>query len=160
VLEILVVIALMGLLSGVLITGGIHLAREKAITPEDVFWKSVLECRRVALLSGREVRLTYSGKSEKERAFLARGPDGSELRFPIETPGPLTVDFLSAQKSGNTILLAGQLVETKNLSYVTFYGDGTCSPFRLQIRATGEARVLSIDPWTCTLVLTGEEERR
>lgn len=148
----------MGLLAGVLVSGGIHLTREKAVTPEDVFWKAVLETRRMALLSGREIRLTYAGKDEKERALVARAPDGTEVRFPFEVQGPLTVDFLPAQKSGNAMLLGGQLVETKTLNFVTFYGDGTCSPFRIQIRTTGEARVLSIDPWTCAMVLsTGDE---
>ena len=58
------------------------------------------------------------------------------------------------------MLLGGQLVETKTLPYVTFYGDGTCSPFRLQIRTTGEARVIAIDPWTCSLVLTSDDRGR
>lgn len=157
ILEILVVIALMGLLSGVLISGGVHLVRETVVTPEDVFWKAVLESRKLALFSGHDVRLSYSGKDEKERALVARSADGRETRFQFEGNGPLTVDFLPAGKSGNAMLLGGQLVETKTLPYVTFYGDGTCSPFRLQIRTTGEPRVLAIDPWTCALVLPAEE---
>lgn len=154
------VIALMGLLAGVLVTGGVNFAREKAVTPEDVFWKAVTETRKQALLSGREVRLSYAGKDEKERALVARSLDGGVQRFPFDVTGPLTVDFLSAQKGGEAILLGGQLVETRSVPFVTFYGDGTCSPFRLQIRTTGQARVLNIDPWTCSLVLTGGSEDR
>jgi hypothetical protein len=72
----------------------------------------------------------------------------------------LIVEFLSAQKGGPSILLASQLVETSTMPYVTFYGDGTCSPFRVQIRTGGEPRTLRIDPWTCAMVLPGTEENK
>ena len=65
----------------------------------------------------------------------------------------LTVDFLSAQPGQSSVLIGGELVDTKTVPAVTFYPDGTCSPFRAQFRAGGAAKVLSIDPWTCAQVL-------
>ena len=160
--EILVVIAIIVVLASVLITGAIHLTRNTAMTPEDVFWRAVVETRRMALLSGREVRMSYSGKDEKERALIAHALDGTEVRFPFEGQlSKLTVDFLSAQKGGSSMLLGGQLVETQTVPFVTFYGDGTCSPFRLQIQTGGgEPRILMIDPWTCALVLPATDDKR
>jgi general secretion pathway protein H len=152
VLEVLMVIALIAMLTGVLVTGSARLASGRVVTPEDVFWKAVTETRKAALLSGRELRLSYTDK-DKERALVAKAPDGTEQRFPFEWTGELKVDFLSTQKATSSILLGGQLVETQTIPSVTFYGDGTCSPFRLQLRTGGEARVLAIDPWTCSLVL-------
>jgi type II secretory pathway pseudopilin PulG len=152
VLEVLVVIALIALLTGVLVTGSARMANGQAATPEDVFWKAVLETRKAALLSGSEVRLTFTDK-DKERALVAKATDGTEQRFPFEWAGELKMDFLSTQKGTSSILLGGQAIETQTIPFVTFYGDGTCSPFRLQIRTSGEARVLAIDPWTCALVL-------
>jgi general secretion pathway protein H len=153
VLEVLMVIALIAMLTGVLVTGSARLANGRIVTPEDVFWKAVMETRKAALLSGREVRLSFADK-DKELAFVAKAAEGEEQRFAVETPGELKMNFLSAQKGSSSILLGGQLVETQTIPYVTFYGDGTCSPFRLQIRAgTGEARTIAIDPWTCSLVL-------
>ena len=154
ILEILVVIALIALITGVLVTGGIQFTKDRAITPEDVFWRAVTETRRIALLSGREVKLSYVGKdADKGRALVAHSLDGTEQRFPFEQPGELNVDFLSTQKGTSSILIGGQLVETQTIPFVTFFGDGTCSPFRLQIRTGGEPRTISIDPWTCALVL-------
>jgi general secretion pathway protein H len=152
------VIALIAMLTGVLVTGSARLASSRAATPEDVFWKAVMETRKAALLSGREVRLSYLDK-DKERALVAKASDGTEQRFPFEWAGELKVDFLSTQKGLSAILLGGQLVETQTIPFVTFYGDGTCSPFRLQIRTGGEARVLMIDPWTCSLVLPAGSPR-
>ena len=59
------------------------------------------------------------------------------------------------------VLVGGQLVETQTLPSVTFYGDGTCSPFRAQLRNKGvDPRVLEIDPWTCAQVLPNAEDKR
>ncbi len=155
----MMVIALIAMLTGVLITGSSRLAAGRVVTPEDTFWKAVVETRKIALLSGREVRLSYADK-DKDRALVARNPDGSEQRFPFEYEGDLKLDFLSNQKGGSAMLLGGQLVETQTLPFVTFYGDGTCSPFRTQIRTGSEPRILVIDPWTCSLVLPPANPQR
>jgi general secretion pathway protein H len=52
------------------------------------------------------------------------------------------------------VLIGGTVVETEPLAAVTFYNDGTCTPFRVQLRANGAAHILSIDPWTCAPVLS------
>ena len=154
------VIALIAMLTGVLVTGATRLASGQVVTPEDVFWKAVVETRKAALLSGREIRLNFAGK-DREQALVARSGDGEEQRFTFDMPGELKLDFLSTQKGSSSILLGGQLVETQTIPYVTFYGDGTCSPFRLQIRAgKGEARTIAIDPWTCSLVLPAGTAQR
>ena len=70
------------------------------------------------------------------------------------------MDFLSTQKARSLILVGGQAVETQTIPSVTFYGDGTCSPFRAQIRTGLTPRVLEIDPWTCAEVLPLETNRR
>ena len=159
ILEVLVVIAIIAMLTGVLITGSARMAAGHVVTPEDTFWKSVVETRKSALLSGREIHLSYVDK-DKDRALVARAPDGSEQRFTFEWTGELKIDFLSIQKGASAYLLAGQLIETQTIPFVTFYGDGTCSPFRLQIRAGGEPRIVVIDPWTCSLVLPAATPQR
>ena len=157
-LEILITLALMGLLVGVLVLGAVKLTEPKAVIAEDVFWKAVAQCRREALLSGQDVRLRFVSKA-KSFALVSNGPSG-EQRFPFESEEDVKLDFLSTQKSGSAILIRSQLVETQTIPYVTFYGDGTCSPFRLQIRTGGPARSVSIDPWTCAQVLAAADTGR
>ena len=156
-LEVLLTVALIGLLSGALVTAAVYLTDDKPITPEDVFWKSVTESRRQALLTGRDVRLRFV-KKDKAHALVATGAEG-EQRFPFEKVDELTVDFLSVQKSGSAILIRGQLVETQTIPYVTFYGDGTCTPFRVQFRTGGAARSIAVDPWTCAPILVAGTTR-
>ena len=161
-LEVLLVLALLGLLGAVLITGAIHLTDEKPKAAYDVFWQAVLAARKQALVSGREVRMRFTAGKEKDkdRAFvISSEATGMTERFPIEEVGELTVDFLAQQKSNSSILIGGQVVDTQTLPYVTFYGDGTCSTFRLQVRNAGGTDVIAIDPWTCAEVLnTGERK--
>ena len=153
-LEVLLVIALIALLTGVLVVGGAQLVRPKDLTPEEIFWRAVTEARNFALLHQCEVHLAYD---REERAFRARTPQGGEV-FPVPFEGDLQIDFLSAQAAGRSVLIGGTLVETQPLEAVTFFEDGTCTPFRVQLRVgAGAAQVLEIDPWTCAPVLSRGE---
>jgi len=148
-LEILLAIALMGLLAAVLVTGGVNLLSDKPATPEAVFWKAVQQSRASALTVEHEVRLSYDSKNQ---AFVV--DDGVTPQVLAVPPArELTVDFLSAAAGGSSVLIGGELVDTQTIPAVTFYPDGTCSPFRAQFRSGGAARMLNIDPWTCAQVL-------
>lgn len=151
-LEILIVLAIIGLITSAVSVGITALLRTKPATPEDVFWKAISEARKYALMNEREVRLSYDSKS---KTFSASAEDGAKT-FPVDVPGEIIIEFLSATSaSGSFQLLGGTLMESKTIPYVTFYGDGTCSPFRAQLRVglAGTPRVLAIDPWTCAPVL-------
>ncbi|HEY0945519.1 MAG TPA: prepilin-type N-terminal cleavage/methylation domain-containing protein [Opitutaceae bacterium] len=157
-LEILLVLALIGLLTSALVVSinrGLSLSGQQAVTVEDVFWRAVTESRKQALVRRSEVRLRYD---ERERQFVASG-GGGEKTYPVEQPGEVQVEFLTTTKGGSSILIGGNLVETQALPYVKFYDDGTCTPFRMQVRTGGPARTLSIDPWTCAPVLESETNR-
>jgi len=150
-LEILLVLALIGLLAGVLIGGSARLLADRPATVEEVFWRVVDASRRDALLHRGEVRLRYDAEA---RAFVV-GMAGGERRFPVPETGDLKIDFLSAGGQGSgPLLIGGLLMETATVPFVTFYDDGTCSPFRVQIATGGPARVLEVDPWTCAPALT------
>jgi prepilin-type N-terminal cleavage/methylation domain-containing protein len=153
-IEILLVLALIGFLASVLVVGSVRLLSGQAPTPEEVFWKAVAGARRMALVSGKDVQLQFKAGKDKdeERALVASGLTGSQ-RFPFVAAGNLTVDFLSTQKGKSAILVGGDLIQTQTMPLVTFYSDGTCSPFIVQFHSDGPGRTLSIDPWTCAQVL-------
>ncbi len=152
-LEILLAIALMGLIAAVLVTGGAEMLSDKPATPEAVFWKAVQQSRLTALGAEREVRLAFDPKTQ---AFVVDG-GATPQSLPVPATKDLTVDFLSAQPGQSSVLIGGEMVDTKTIPAVSFYPDGTCSAFRVQFRAGGAAHVLAIDPWTCAPVLTRAE---
>ncbi|MCX6952875.1 MAG: prepilin-type N-terminal cleavage/methylation domain-containing protein [Verrucomicrobia bacterium] len=158
-LEVLLALAIIALLASVLVGGSASLlAGSKAVTPAEVFWKTVQECRKSALKSGTDVRLVFDAKEKKFVASDASGRDSATREYSIPASGDdLTFTFLSLQKGASMMLIGGVAVETQTLPAVTFYSDGTCTPFRAQIYRRGEATVLSIDPWTCAAVLKPDD---
>lgn len=166
-LEVLLSLAIIALLGGVLIGGSAHLLSERPVTTSEVFWKAVQEARKTALKAEHDIRLRFD--KEKKQFVLLDGLAPSRLaadgftreevplkEFPIASAvgSDLDVSFLAATKGGATMLLGGLLVESQPIGYVTFYSDGTCSPFRAQFMRNAAVSVLSIDPWTCAPVLT------
>lgn len=153
-LEILLAVALIGLLASVLVTGAIRAMGEQPSSPEEVFWHASREARQAALKSEHEVRLSFD---DKAKALVVA--DGTDTHtFAIPASRDLSVLFLAAQSGRNAVLIGGQLMETQGLPDVTYYPDGTCTPFRVQFRATGPARVIAIDPWTCAAMLRASDE--
>ncbi len=156
-LEVLVTLALIALLTGVLVVGANSLLRDRPKTPEELFWSAVGEVRKEALLGNRDVRLRFDpAKGE----FVASSEDGG-VRYPFVAKETAELDFLPPKSPGtfSAMLVGGELIETQTMPFVTFYRDGTCSPFRVQLKTRNGARVLEIDPWTCAPILTNQPVR-
>lgn len=148
-MEILLVLALIALLAGVLIAGSIHLLDDRAATPEDVFWKACREAQTLAALDDAPVRLQFDPAGKK----FTWDDGGAPHDLALPAGRDATVTFLQEQKNSAAVLLGGVLVETATLPFVTFYPDGTCTAFRMQLHSGQDVRVLRIDPWTCAPVL-------
>src|SRR5258708_39256041 len=93
----------------------------------------------------------YGAKGKKRRWAAGSGRPGSAA-----LPPDASIQFLQSVKGGSSILIGGQAVETQERPSVTFYPDGTCDPFRVQIRLPSGASAMGVDPWTCAR----SEERR
>lgn len=155
-LEVLITIALIALLTGVLVVGTSRLLGDRPKSAEELFWSAVNETRKNALLSNRDVRLSFDSKAFE---LVARDGDG-EARYPFVPKETGELDFLGPKSpGGSSVLVGGQLIEKQTLPFVTFYGDGTCSPFRAQLKIRGSVRMLEIDPWTCAPMLAAQPAR-
>ena len=167
-LEVLLSIAIIGLLATVLVGGSAHLLNEQPAAPVDIFWTAVREARKKALQTEHEIRLKYD--KDKKQFLLIDGiapttlaADGftreerplKQYPIPSGTSGDLTVDFLgpAPKGGGNAILVGGVLIESQTIPFVTFFSDGTCTAFRAQFMRNGGTSIHSIDPWTCAPVL-------
>lgn len=158
-LEMLLVLALIGLMSGILIGTSSRLLSPQAQTPQEVFWAAVQEARKRALNTEQDVSLAFVDDREQGgKSFVLQSAKGPKT-FPIPEAGDLEVTFLGQQKGGNLIMIAGTVIETKQVEDVTFYADGTCTPFRVQFYGGGRTIVNAIDPWTCAPALSVEEAR-
>lgn len=150
-LEIMLALAIIGLMATVLVGGAAHLLNSKPKTADDVFWAVVRQARKVALEgAGQDVQVSYD---QKAGAFkLDDGVNPQTVPVPAASAA-LNIDFISTSSSQATALLGGMAVVTDTLPFVTFYSDGTCSPFRVQIHNQTAVHILAVDPWTCAPVL-------
>lgn len=156
-LEVLIVIALIALLTSVLVVGTNRLLRSAPMSADELFWAAANATRKDALLGNHDVRLSLDAKTQE----LVAMSDGQETRHPFVAKELSELDFLAAKAPGtaSSILVGGTLVETQTIPFVTFYGDGTCSPFRVQLKSRNGVRVLEIDPWTCAPMLMAQASR-
>lgn len=155
-LEIMAVIGLMGLLAAVLSVGVSRALQDRSESADDVFWYAIGEARKFALMNQTEVRLTFDNQ---EQVFRASTPLGEKV-FPLPPGMEFDLEFLGVGKGTRSIMIGGILLEASELKHVRFFDDGTCTPFRAQLRVNdGQPIVYEIDPWTCAPVLRGEENR-
>jgi len=155
-LEIILVLALIGLIGGMLTAGVTRLSRNDRQTPEEVFWQSVRSAEKLATLGGRETILRFDG--DKKALVWSDGVTTGSISLPSAGPD-VSVQFLQSGK-GSLILIAGQVIETQEVPWVRFFPEGTCTPFHAQLRIGANAKTMAIDPWTCAPVLDKQEAGR
>jgi prepilin-type N-terminal cleavage/methylation domain-containing protein len=145
-IEVILVIALLGLVASLFITGGSEMFRARQRTMADVFWEAVQAARLQAVQEDTTVIMRFD---EKSKRILWGAADESRG---VDWPGR-KLEFLPTE-SRDTILLGGQLVDTGGLATVRFFADGTTDRFRVQLTdATGQVSRLELDPWTAAPVV-------
>ena len=151
ILELMVVIALVGLISVSVVGVSMALLRDKPVTGEEAVRNAVATTRRQAVLQSRELSL---GFDKKANCFVISSGEESQL-LGNEMKGPLEVEFLPPNKD-SSMLIGGDVLEGGALKVVLFFPDGACQPFRAQIRTGGAARSIAFDPWTCAEIKDGK----
>ncbi len=148
VLEVILALALLGLVAGLFITGGNDLFRARQRTPADIFWEAVQAARLQAVQEDVVVTMRYD---EKNQLLLWSGPVAGAGRS-LAWPGK-NLEFLP-EESKDAILLGGQVVGTGALPAVRFHPDGTTDRFRVQLTdAEGRVSRLELDPWTAAPIV-------
>ena len=148
-MEILAVLAIIGLISALLVgTGGEYLRTMAKDDVETVTLNAIASARHSAVLTGRELELRYDEKT--------RQLDWAEGRAVLVGAGDLR---LLPPARISAMLVGGREVE-KPLARVRFYADGTCDPFRVEIVRDQASQLLTIDPWTCTVLSPGPASGR
>jgi hypothetical protein len=155
-LEILLVLALVGLIGALMAVGVSGVFNNDHLAPDDVFWQACRSAQKLASFGERDTSLSFDPK-EKKLVWSNGLETGSAARD--NSRGEVSVQFLQATNGGSLILIAGHVVETQEVPRVLFYPDGTCMAFRVQFRIGSNAWHLVVDPWTCAPVLEKAENK-
>lgn len=159
-LEILLALAVIGLLAAVLIGGSARLLAGREATPDEVFWDAVRTTRKYALDRDHQFQLSWDDKAKDFTITDGEAANADGTPIVIQTipvpnlPPEFGATFVPANTTASEELVAGVLTATQSMAFVTFYEDGTCVPFRVQLHSSLGSHFLSIDPWTCAQVLT------
>ena len=151
--EMLLALAVVALVGGLVLPGVNSMLQSiNEETPDRIFLDAVNSARDRALNGNRTVEMRY----DKDKRRLSWGDAaGSEEKV---LPEGTSLQFL-LPKEGPAVLIAGERVETHEVTAVRFYADGTCDRFRAQFRrGTGAALILAMDPWTCAPIATAADE--
>lgn len=168
-LEILIVLALIGLLSGVVVTGLDRMMNPGPESPAQAFWHAARSARRYALQHETDVRLSYDKDTGELKATALDGtelppvkaPDGTDLVFISGLVAPTAAtngtNALVAKLFSSSITVGGD----EPVDSVTFYRDGTCTLFRVQVETGGAGQnsaggIIQVDPWTCSPMLVAQ----
>lgn len=144
------VLALMGLLTSVLVVGANRMLASPPVTAEGAFWQMVAAVRRYSLQHEINVQMSFD---EMSTSLMATAEDGTILPAVVAPTGS-KLTFLPglSAPTGSSGLGGIALLDTP-LTTITFYSDGTCSLFRLQVESGGfgtvAPQIVQIDPWTC-----------
>lgn len=136
--ETLLVLALIGLLATVTVTGLSAFAQAgNESDAETLAHDAVAQSRRAAVTSGREIslRVTEDRTLQWDGGQIVLPGDGARVRL------------LPAEREA-AVLIGGQLSE-EPLPAVKFYPDGTCDAFRLELVRGAARKVEAFDRWTC-----------
>jgi prepilin-type N-terminal cleavage/methylation domain-containing protein len=146
--EVLLALAVMALLGALLLPGVNSILRSLEVsTPDQLVWETLNQVREQALTGNRTIWLQPEG--ENSRLVWSDG----QKTWTRALPAGCQVQLLQAQ-TGSKVLIGGQLIETREVAGVSFYPDGTCDAFRVQLRRGSLApQILRVDPWTCAPII-------
>ena len=158
ILEVLLVIFLIALIGTIFVVNIDSLLRDQEeASVERAFWEASHKARMQALFLRRPVSLFFD---EENTAFQLVSGETLIETFPAkgttQTGDPITVQFVQQRASNEMILIRGRLVDTQPIGQVSYYPDGSCTNFWLELHFGGETRQIRVDPWTGAKMLTGE----
>lgn len=150
-LELIMVLALFGMVAALILGTGATMLRESdEQSVEQKTIQAIAAARHESVLSGQTLELRFNEKTR----LLSWGAGQETLA------GEDRLRFLPPVRS-SAMLLGGKMVE-EAIPFVRFHPDGTCDPFRLEVVKSSDrtSRVVTIDPWTCTALAPAPEGGR
>lgn len=158
-IEVMLTIALIALLSTVFVYNISSLLRDTDIRSlENEYWRAVDAAKTKAVYGQKPYRVEWL---PKETAFVISS-SGDTQRFEMDTSalGDVEVEvvFEEASAENSFILVDGQLVRQREVTDVTFYPDGTCTPFSVTLRIGDYMNQFKMDPWTGARLVESDDE--
>ncbi len=159
-IELMLTMALIALLSSLFIWNINTLLKQGELEAlQNELWGAVEKAKQAAVFSREPHRVRFD---EELQAFLVSA-SGEEIAFQVDTSGlgediELEVQFKVVLPRDGYRLIRGELVTHREIDSVTFYPDGTCTPFSVDLKIGEYESGYQIDPWTGSQLTAPEED--
>lgn len=148
-IEIVLTIALLGLLTGVFVLNISSMLRDTNIRSlENEYWRAIDSARSKAVYQQKPYTVEWL---PKEAAFVVSS-SGETERFELDTSefdgAEVGALFEEIAPENSYVLIRGELVAKREVATVVFYPDGTCTPFTVELWVGDYVNRFQMDPWT------------
>lgn len=158
--ELMLTMALIALLSSLFIWNIQSLLKQGELEGlQNELWSAVEKAKQSAVFSRVPHRVRFDPENQ---AFMVSADD-QEVPFKVDTSGlgegvEIEVIFKLMLPRDGYRLIRGELVTHKEIETITFYPDGTCTPFTVDLKIAEYESSYQIDPWTSSQMTKPEEE--
>ncbi len=151
--------ALIGLFSTVFVLNINSLMKDGEMeTLEREYWRAVESARTGAVFKQQAHFLEWDPKGDRFLVLSA----GAAKEFPVEIESAaeleIEVFFEEVAPENSYVLIAGQLVEKREIVKVGFFPDGTCSPYQVSMKIAEFETKFQMDPWTGVQLVDPNED--
>ncbi|HCR30598.1 MAG TPA: hypothetical protein DIV79_11325 [Opitutae bacterium] len=159
-IELMLTMALIALLSSLFIWNIQSLLKQGELEAlQNELWSAVEKAKQSAVFNRVPHRVRFD---EKLQAFLVSA-DGEEVPFQVDTSGlgegiEIEVIFKLMLPRDGYRLIRGELVTHREIETITFFPDGTCTPFSVDLKIAEYESSYQIDPWTGSQMTKPEED--
>ncbi len=159
-IELMLTLALIALLSSIFVWNINALLKQGELEAlQNEMWSAVEKAKQSAVFTRTPHRIRFD---DEQQAFMVSA-GGEEVPFKVDTSGmgegvEIEVVFKVVLPRDGYRLVRGELVTHREIESVTFYPDGTCTPFSVDLKIAEYESVYQIDPWTGSQLTRPEEE--
>lgn len=159
-IEMMLTMALIALLTSLFVWNINSLLKQGELEAlQNEFWGAVERAKQMAVFSQQPFRMRYD---DELQAFVVSSGGGLQELFEVEVEGlgndiEIGVLFMQTLPEDGYRLVRGELVTQREIESITFYPDGTCTPFSVDLKIADYQSSLQIDPWT-SAQMTGRAE--
>ncbi|MDE0769332.1 MAG: prepilin-type N-terminal cleavage/methylation domain-containing protein [Opitutaceae bacterium] len=159
-IEMMLTIALITLLSSLFVWNITSLLKQGELESlQNELWGAVEKAKQSAVFN----RQPHVVRFDEEAQAFRVSAGGKQFTFEVETDGfdegvEIEVVFNEQLPKDGYRLVRGELVTQREIESVTFYPDGTCTPFSVNLKIGEYQSDFQIDPWTGSQLTAPEDD--
>ena len=159
-IEMMLTVALITMLSSLFVWNITSLLKQGELESlQNELWGAIEQAKQSAVFR----RMPHVVRFDEEAQAFVVSAGSEQFTFEVDTDGfddgvEISVIFNERLPKDGYRLVRGELVTQREIDSVTFYPDGTCTPFSVDLIIGEYQSDFQIDPWTGSQLTAPEED--